>query len=87
MEKYLKDTLSELRLKEVERIENTEIILPIVKLKRDKIDLLKKDRLNKIKLKAQSPSVKKPMPAPTKNKAITQLHKEAVKPRNEEQVI
>jgi penicillin-binding protein 2 len=87
MEKYLKDTLSESRLKEVERIENTEIILPIVKLKRAKIDLLKKERLNKLQLKAQSPSVKKPLSTPTKNKAITQLHKEAVKPRNEEQVI
>jgi penicillin-binding protein 2 len=45
MEKYLKDTLSEARLKEVERIANTEIILPIVKQKRMRLDSIRRIRL------------------------------------------
>ena len=45
LEKYLRDTLSPARWKEVERIENTEIILPIVKMKRRKLDSLRKEKL------------------------------------------
>jgi penicillin-binding protein 2 len=47
MEKYLKDTLSAARWKEVERIESQEIILPIVKAKRNKLDSLRRERLRK----------------------------------------
>lgn len=47
MEKYLKDTLSAVRWKEVERIENQEIILPIVKAKRNRLDSLKQQKLRK----------------------------------------
>ena len=49
LEKYLKDTLSAPRWKEVERIENTEIILPVVKMKRNRLDSMRRE-----KLKAQS---------------------------------
>jgi penicillin-binding protein 2 len=87
MEKYLKDTLSELRIKEVERIENTEIILPIVKLKRKRIDSLKKARQMKLQLKARVPVNGKSFPTPDKKKSFTHIHQEAVKPRNEEQLI
>lgn len=87
MEKYLKDTLSEMRIKEVERIENTEIILPIVKLKRKRIDSLKKARLSRLQVKAKNPANGKSLPVPEKKKTLTHIHQEAVKPRNEEQLI
>ena len=45
LEKYLRDTLSAARWKEVERIENTEIILPIVKMKRSRLDSLRREKL------------------------------------------
>lgn len=51
MEKYLKDTLSAIRWKEVERIENQEIILPIVKAKRNRLDSLKREKLRKQQLR------------------------------------
>jgi penicillin-binding protein 2 len=51
MEKYLKDTLSAIRWKEVERIENQEIILPIVKAKRNRLDSLKREKLKKQQLR------------------------------------
>ncbi len=51
MEKYLKDTLSAERWKEVERIESQEIILPIVKAKRNRLDSLKRERLRKQQLR------------------------------------
>ena len=86
MEKYLKDTLSELRIKEVERIENTEIILPIVKFKRKRIDSLKKVRQTKMQAKVQMPSSRKPSPLSDKNKLAIQIHQQAIKPRNEEQL-
>ena len=47
MEKYLKDTLSVQRWKEVERIEAQEIILPIVKYKRNRLDSLRRARMVK----------------------------------------
>lgn len=87
MEKYLKDTLSEMRIKEVERIENTEIILPIVKLKRKRIDSLKKARLTRLQVKAKNPVNGKSLPVSEKKKTLTHIHQEAVKPRNEEQLI
>jgi penicillin-binding protein 2 len=60
MEKYLKDTLSTERWKEVERIEAAEIILPIVKTKRNRLDSLRKERLRKLQLSAQNLPLKKP---------------------------
>jgi len=42
VEKYLHDTLSQDRLKEVERIANEEIILPVVKQKRMRLDSLRR---------------------------------------------
>ena len=45
MEKYLRDTLSAARWKEVERIEGTEIILPIVKMKRRRLDSLRREKM------------------------------------------
>ncbi len=45
MEKYLRDTLSAARWKEVERIEGTEIILPVVKMKRRRLDSLRKEKM------------------------------------------
>jgi len=52
MEKFLKDTLSALRWKEVERIEQTEIILPIVKTKRARLDSLRQQRIRKLQMRA-----------------------------------
>lgn len=52
MEKFLKDTLSADRWKEVERIEQTEIILPIVKVKRARLDSLRQQRIRKLQLRA-----------------------------------
>jgi penicillin-binding protein 2 len=48
MEKYLKDSLSPARLKDVERIEQAEIIIPIVKQKRNRLDSLRRERMKKI---------------------------------------
>jgi len=45
MEKYLRDTLSAARWKEVERIEGTEIILPVVKMKRRRLDSLRREKM------------------------------------------
>lgn len=47
MEKYLKDTLSAQRWKQVEALESTEIILPIVKAKRKRMDSLRMIRTSK----------------------------------------
>lgn len=52
MEKYLNDTLSAERWKEVERIEAAEIILPIVKAKRYRLDSLRNERLKKLQRSA-----------------------------------
>jgi penicillin-binding protein 2 len=51
MEKFLKDTLSAERWKEVERIEQTEIILPIVKSKRMRLDSMRIQQFKKSQLK------------------------------------
>ncbi len=45
MEKYLNDTISTARLKEVERIAAKEIILPVVKQKRMQLDSIRRIRL------------------------------------------
>ena len=85
MEKYLRDTLSAARWKEVERIENTEIILPIVKTKRNRLDSLRKEKMRKLLLKA---TAKQPVKNnPSKKTAVVHYHLSAIKPDNEEQFI
>lgn len=85
MEKYLRDTLSATRWKEVERIEGTEIILPIVKTKRNRLDSLRKEKMRKAQLKA---TAKHPMENNQGQKTNAVLyHLSAIKPDNEEQFI
>lgn len=86
MEKYLKDTLSAERWKEVERIESQEIILPIVKAKRDRLDSLKRERLRKQQIRVlagQGNGEKKD----DRKKAIAYYYLFATKPNDEEQFI
>jgi len=85
MEKYLRDTLSAARWKEVERIENTEIILPIVKTKRNRLDSLRKEKMRKLQLKATANHPVKNNPG--KKTAVVHYHLSAIKPDNEEQFI
>jgi penicillin-binding protein 2 len=86
MEKFLKDTLSESRWKEVERIESQEIILPIVKYKRNRLDSLKRERLRKqqIRVIAENPVEKNQR---DRGSAKINIHFNAIKPSDEEQFI
>lgn len=87
VEKFLKDTLSQARLKEVERIESKEIILPIVKTKRNILDSLRMQKLRKEQLKNKSIVLIVP---PTKKEKKTNdffVHLNAIKSKHEEQVI
>lgn len=86
MEKYLKDTLSALRWKEVERIESQEIILPIVKAKRNRLDSLKKERLRKQQLRVIAQHTNrnqgdKKLPVKKQQEFV------AIKPNDEEQFV
>jgi penicillin-binding protein 2 len=87
MEKYLRDTLSAARWKEVERIENTEIILPIVKTKRNRLDSLRKEKMRKLQLKATASGKYPGKNNPGKKTAAVHYHLSAIKPDNEEQFI
>ncbi len=87
MEKYLRDTLSAARWKEVERIENTEIILPIVKTKRNRLDSLRKEKMRKLPLKATANRKYPEKNNPDKKTAALHFHHSAIKPDNEEQFI
>lgn len=87
MEKYLRDTLSAARWKEVERIENTEIILSIVKTKRNRLDSLRKEKMRKLQLKATSSGKYPEKNNPGKKTAAVHYHFSAIKPDNEEQFI
>ena len=86
MEKFLKDTLSESRWKEVERIESQEIILHIVKYKRNRLDSLKRERLRKqqIRVLAENPVEKNQR---DRGSAKINIHFNAIKPSDEEQFI
>jgi penicillin-binding protein 2 len=86
MEKFLKDTLSASRWKEVERIESQEIILPIVKSKRNKLDSLKRERLRKQQIRVIA---NKPSESDNKRKetATIRLPFYALKPSDEEQFV
>lgn len=85
MEKYLRDTLSAARWKEVERIENTEIILPIVKSKRNRLDSLRKEKMRKLQLKATANHPAKNDPG--RKTTTAHYHLSAIKPDHEEQFI
>lgn len=86
MEKFLKDTLSEARWKEVERIENTEIILPIVRSKRNRLDSMRRERIKKMQTRviAHTPQPKK---VPQKNTSLFLFHIEANRNQDEEQFV
>lgn len=87
VEKFLRDTLPQARWKEVERIESQEIILPIVKTKRNILDSLRMQKLRKEQLKNKSMVLIVP---PTKKEKKTNdffVHLNAIKSKHEEQVI
>ena len=86
MEKYLKDTLSAMRWKEVERIESQEIILPIVKAKRNRLDSLKRQRLRKQQIKVFANHENKGKSGDRK-KSTAHLKLIATKPSDEEQFV
>jgi penicillin-binding protein 2 len=86
MEKYLKDTLSAIRWKEVERIEGQEIILPIVKAKRNRLDSLKRQRLRKQQIKVFATHENKGKSGDRK-KSTAHLTLIATKPSDEEQFV
>lgn len=86
MEKYLKDTLSAARWKEVERIESQEIILPIVKAKRNRLDSLKREKLRKQQIKVLA-SVPEKRGNETPNSLFVNVKMVAIKPSDEEQFI
>lgn len=85
VERYLKDSLSQERWKEVERIESKEILLPIIKTKRNILDSLRKERLKKSQLNLR---VEIPTPSvPVNKKIILAFHLNAIKPNYEEKFI
>lgn len=86
MEKFLKDTLSASRWKEVERIESQEIILPIVKSKRNRLDSLKRERLRKQQIRVIASN---PVEKNQRNRGSAKInnHFNAIKPSDEEQFI
>ena len=86
MEKYLKDTLSAIRWKEVERIENQEIILPIVKAKRNRLDSLKREKLKKQQLRVLANRDEERRSGDRKT-TTAYFKLEAIKPTDEEQFV
>jgi penicillin-binding protein 2 len=86
MEKYLKDTLSAVRWKEVERIESQEIILPIVKAKRNRLDSLKRERLRKQQLRVLA-NQENDRKGDNRKKAVAHHSIIAIKPNDEEQFV
>jgi penicillin-binding protein 2 len=87
MEKYLRDTLSAARWKEVERIESTEIILPIVKAKRNRLDSLRKEKMRKLQLRATASGMPPGKHNQGNQSVVVHYHFSAIKPDNEEQFI
>jgi penicillin-binding protein 2 len=79
MEKYLRDTLSSARWKEVERIEGTEIILPIVKMKRRRLDSLRREKMKLQVSRMQAHIYTLPKKSdPNKSNEILPVHFEAI---------
>jgi len=87
VEKYLKDTLSQTRWKEVERIESKEIILPILKAKRRALDSLRLQRLRHEQLKKLAFLPLSPFDKKNHERIIFAFHLIALKTDNEEQFI
>jgi penicillin-binding protein 2 len=87
VEKYLRDTLSQARWKEVERIESKEIILPIVKAKRTALDSLRIQRLRKEQLKRQAFLPLNPLDKRIPKRIILAFHLNALKSEHEEPFI
>ncbi|MFM1795027.1 MAG: hypothetical protein RL642_1412 [Bacteroidota bacterium] len=86
MEKYLKDTLSAARWKEVERIESQEIILPIVKSKRNRLDSLRRERLRRQQIRVLANNNNERSGGQRKT-AKLERNLIAIKPNDEEQFI
>jgi len=87
VEKYLRDTLSQARWKEVERIESKEIILPIIKEKRRALDTLRLQRLRNEQLRKQAFLPLSPFDRKNPERIILAFHLNALKPDHEEQFI
>ncbi len=75
VEKYLRDTLSAERLKEVDRIASKEIILPVVKQKRMRLDSLRRIRLA-LEMGDSSVLQNAPPPAPERPKLDINVQKD-----------
>jgi penicillin-binding protein 2 len=86
MEKYLNDTISAKRLKQVERIAKQEIILPVIKQKRMRLDSIRRVRLA-LEMGDSSVLVNAPPPAPDKPKIDTLPVKEKKSPVNKKPVV
>ena len=79
LEKYLRDTLSAPRWKEVERIENTEIILPVVKMKRNRLDSLRREKLKAQSSRLNAHLIMAPSKHPSRETIpVTYLHIDAI---------
>jgi penicillin-binding protein 2 len=87
MEQYLKDSLSASRMLEVERIEQEEIILPIVRQKRNRLDSLRRERMKKMELRANAKAIAPQNKQRQKKQAFPRTHLVAIKPDHEEQFI
>ena len=87
MEKYLKDTLPAARWKEVERLEQMEIMLPIVKMKRNRLDSLRQQKIRRDLMRAKAYQSVPTQNNKGNNLALTIHHLTALKPENEEQFI
>ena len=85
LEKYLRDTLSQARWKEVERLENTEIILPILKMKRKKLDSLRKEKLRVPSSRLNASVNSNHIPLTQNNEKLTDQH--IVANKNDEEAI
>ena len=87
VERYLKDSLPQARWKEVERIESKEILLPILKAKRNRLDSLKMERQKRDQFKNGVGLISKAIPIKKKKKITLAFHLNAIKPNHEEQFI
>lgn len=78
VEKYLKDTLSTSRWKEVERIEKTEIILPILKQKKNQLDSLRKEKMKMQSIRLSAVWLPPKHPSSKKSNIPSFIHPEAI---------
>lgn len=87
VERYLRDSLPQARWKEVERIESKEILLPILKAKRNRLDSLKMERQKRDQFKNGVGLISKAFPIKKKKKITLAFHLNAIKPNHEKQFI